>query len=111
VQVQEIEGQEIQVPDDFVESDVDENEAVANAGPSMPKQSFEAGSWFEKQELIDKLEKLKDKGFDGPDVPAVEDLAEIADEEEVKDEIQDDPTDITAEKLLNEVNRIRLNSA
>jgi hypothetical protein len=52
----------------------------------MPKQSFEAGSWFEKQELIAKLEKLKEKGFDGPDIPAVEDMAEVADEEEVKEE-------------------------
>jgi hypothetical protein len=29
---------------------------------------------------------LKEKGFDGPDVPAVEDMAEVADEEEVKEE-------------------------
>lgn len=55
----DIEGKEEQIPDDFDEDDeTDESKAIQNAGPSMPKQSFEAGSWFEKSDLINKLEKL-----------------------------------------------------
>ena len=74
----------------------------------MPKQSFEAGSWFEKQELIDKLEELKNSGFDGSDIPNVEDI--VAQEHEENEMEIDDPTDITAPKLLDEINRIRQNS-
>ena len=40
-------------------------------------------------------------------------MAAITDEEEMEEvaEERDDPTDITADKLLNEINRIRQNSA